>query len=307
MNDSMEVSNKIITSAVLEEIFEAMNDKLESQMRISREEERKNMTLDYSYQSYRFIDGGSSFTFTVYFYDDTSIKYDNYLNFITMFRNRIDEIKSIYLKLKLDYKSRNQGSSIEHHNQTIGMDIHDYKARMEFKFESSNPLLQDVYELIKNKIQESPVKYDDLIKNKSTITSIIALSKGFIPACILILIFFFVVPSIRPLITETYIVFPIAVIMLTFMLGNTLFSASIKELYKTISPKLEYAGYSNRSGSKYKENIEEYTNRSEILIGKNTDNLKLRQTIQEKYDAQLKLIPYELGTLLILSIVVLFF
>jgi len=307
MTDSIEVSNKIISADVLMQIFEKMNEKVESLMRISREEEQKNMALEYSYQTYKYLDQGSNFTFTVYYYDNTSIKYDNYISFITTFTNRIDEIKEIDVSLRLSYKVKEiNDSTAKYHNQSISMAIYEHKASMDFRLESDDRQLQDLYEFIKIKVQESPIKYDFIIQKKSLITNVIALTKGFIPACVLGLILVIAIPAIRPIFAQSYVLFPIAVIILTFMLGNTLFSFSTSELYKNITPKLEYAGYSQKSGSIYKEDIDDYTKKSEILIGKNVDNMNKRQAIQEKYNKYKKYIPYELGILVILSIIVLF-
>ena len=71
--------------------------------------------------------------------------------------------------------------------------------------------------------------------------------------------------------------------------------------------KKKYVGYdSTNYRSIYKDDIDKYVQTSEILIGKNVDNLKCRDKIMKYYNKYKKYIPIELGVLVFISILVLF-
>ena len=54
----------------------------------------------------------------------------------------------------------------------------------------------------------------------------------------------------------------------------------------------------------YKDDIEKFTGTSEIIIGKNINNLRNRKEILDMEEKYSKFIPYELLAILITSIVV---
>ena len=88
------------------------------------------------------------------------------------------------------------------------------------------------------------------------------------------------------------------------MIGNTVFSGKLDRLYSSIVPEKKYAGYDSKNyKSIYKDDIEKYVETSEIIIGKNIDNIKNRKEIVELEKKYSIYIPKELIALLILSIV----
>ena len=183
--DSMEVSNRIITVETLNEIFDKMNDKFEQVLKITREDERRNAMLDYDYQNYTFKDSNSELIFTVYYDDATSIKYDNYANFMATFRNRLEEIKEITARLYLSYSVKEQHNQAKYYSHNIRIRLWEHKVEMDFNLDSGDKQLEDVYLFIKEKIQTSPIKYDSIIKKKSMIKGIIAIAKSFIAAIVI--------------------------------------------------------------------------------------------------------------------------
>ena len=54
----------------------------------------------------------------------------------------------------------------------------------------------------------------------------------------------------------------------------------------------------------YKDDIEEFTRQSEVLIGKNTHNLEIRNKIKGKKDRTKKIILIEIAILAVASVVV---
>lgn len=305
-SDKIQVANKIISYDDLFEIFSKMNEKLLYLKKIATKEEMQNKMLEYNYQIWTFKDNGSSLTFEVNFYDDTTIKFDNFNNFSAIFNSRLEDIKNIYVRFSINYSVSNQEQRYEYYNQHISMWIYETKAEIDVSLSSADSKIDDIYELIKNKILTAPVKYDDVIKNKSKINNITGLAIGFIPGLIISCILL-VVPAIRHLFASSYVLFPICSTLLAAFIGGTIASSKLDELYKNIVPEQKYDRYDvNKGKSIYKDDIDKYVTTSEILIGKNINNLKCRKEIMEYYNEYKKYLPYELVLLVVLSIIVLF-
>ena len=304
-NDTIKVANKIITGDDLAEIFALMNEKLKQFQKVHAQEEAQNKMLEYSYQRWTFKDGGSNMSFTVNFYDDTTVKFDNYENFIMVFNNRLDEIKDITARFYLSYTVRD-GVKNDFYSQHIYMNIYEHKMDIDVSLKSDDKKIDDVYELIKNKVLNAPPKYDDVIKNKSSINFKVGFGIGMIPGLIIPTLLC-LIPTVRTVFATSYVVYPIAVLVIAMFLGFMIGDSMLGKLYKRIQPEQKYAGYdSSRGKSIYKDDIEKFTNTSEILIGKNVDNLKCRREIMEIYDKYRKYLLPEFGIMVVLSIIVLF-
>lgn len=207
-NDTIKVANKIISYDDLFDIFTKMYEKLTYYKKISNSEEMQNRMLNYKYQRWTFKDSNSCLSFEVNFYDDTQIKFDNYNNFISIFNTRLEEIKSIYVHFSFSYSTQEEGRGNEWYNQHINMWIYESKAEIDVSLSSKDNKLNDIYELIKTKILNAPEKYDDVIKKKSKIMTIVGLAIGLIPALIISTLLLFV-PTVRQIFASSYVLYPI--------------------------------------------------------------------------------------------------
>lgn len=305
-NDSLKVANKIITYDDLLEIFSKMQEKIVNYQKINKIEEMKNSALDYRYQTWTFKDTGSRLYFQIQFHDNNTINFDNYNNFITTFNNRLDEIKYVSANLSLSYNIQEEGRGSDYYHQSISIWVYEDRMEISTSLSSADDKLSDIYELIKNKIYNAPPKYDEVIKKKSSITTIVTLGIGFIPALIITTLLIFV-PSIRNAYSAGYILYPIASVFLAFVIGGTMGNSKLDKCYKSIVPEKKYAGFDSSSGrSYYKDDIDQYVTTSEILIGKNINNLDNRKEIKALKEKYKKWIPYELGVMVLISIIVLF-
>ncbi len=302
--DTIKVANKIITYEDLLEIFTQMNEKLIEYKKINNLEEKKNQMLAYNYQNWSFKDNGSCLQFDVNFYDDTQVKFDNYNTFISIFNTRLEEIKNIYVHYNLSYSVELEGRKHEYYNQYINMWIYEYKMDIDVSLSSEDKKMDDIYELIKSKVLTAPEKYDEVIKKKGAITTITSLAIGFVPALIITIGLIFI-PTIREIYASGYIVFPLACLIIAFLIGEIIGSALLDKYYKKIVPEQKYAGYdSNKGTSIYKDDIEKYVATSEILIGKNSHNLECRKKIKAYKAKYKKWLPYEITIMLLISIMI---
>lgn len=301
-NDTIKVVNKIISDTDLADIFQRMDEELKENQQICRQETMQNEKYERKYQHWTTKDFDGSFTCTFNFYDDTNVTVDNYPVFITIFNNRLHEVKDMWVRYNCHYWIQN-GNDQKMVSQHINMSIYEYKMDIEVNLSSDDKKMDDIYQLIKEKILHAPERYDRVIKKKSSITNKIGFALGMIPSLVICTLLVFV-PAIKQIYGMTYVLFPIATIILAFMIGNTVFGGKLDRLYSTIVPEKKYAGYdSTNYKSIYKDDIEKFVETSEIIIGKNIDNIKNRKEIVELEKKYSSYIPKELIALLVLSIV----
>lgn len=305
-NDTIKVANKIISYNDLYEIITKMNEKLDYYLKIYEHEKRENEPLEYNYQNWTFNDSGSKLEFDVNFYDDTHIRFDNYNNFIGVFNNRLSEIKNFDVYFRLSYSNKYEGKEIEYYSQHINMTIYEYKMDIDVSLNSKDKKIDDVYELIKEKTLKAPPKYNTTISKRSSITNKICFGYGLIPAIIIAILLYFVEP-LRDAFKASYVLFPLLCIGLGYFLGNLLIVGKVNDLYGSIEPEKKYAGYVDDSygyRSVYKDDIDKYTSESEILIGKNVNNMKKRKTIRSMERKYKKYILPELLVIAVISVIV---
>lgn len=301
-NDTIKVANKIISETDLADIFQRMNDEIKENEQICRQEKMQNEKYEWDYQHWTTKNFEGKFKCEFNFYDDTNITVDNYNSFITIFNNRLHEVKDMWIRYSYSYWIQN-GRDQKMVSQHINMNIYEYKMDIEVNLSSDDKKMNDIYQLIKDKILRAPERYDRVIKKKSSITNKIGFALGAIPSLVICTLLVFV-PTIRQIYGMTYVLFPIAVVLLAFMIGNTVFGGKLDRLYSTLVPEKKYDHYDATAGkSVYKDDIEKYLETSEIIIGKNIDNIKNRKEIVELEQKYSKYIPIELIVLLILSII----
>ena len=301
-NDTIKVANKIITSNDLSEIFQTIHSEIEACEKQYGMEKIQNEKYNLEYQKWTLKDYSASFKVVVDFYDDTEITFENYYNFMAVFNSRLDEIKRLYFYYRCSYVRKEINSSTEYVSQHINFDVYETKMNLDISIDSGDNIMNNTYQFIKNKILNAQPRYDNVIKNKNTIVNKISFAVGFIPVTIILALLIFYQP-IRYFYAATYILLPIADIIFSFAIGTTIMGGKLENLYESIAPEKKYSYYStSQHRAIYEEDLEAYKSNSEILIGKNVDNMIKREKIlqlEAKYKEYLK---YEIVILLVLSV-----
>ena len=301
-NETIDTSNKIITSEDLQEIFAKINEEMINLQNLSREEELRNQNIEKDNQTWAYKNYDCNFKCTFNFYDSTTITVDNYDGFINLYNDRLSEIKDMWVRCSLWY-SHGVGYHTDQIHNSISLGIYTHKMDIETNLSSSDIHLNSVYELIKNKILNAPERYDNIIKNKNKISNSIGFAIGLIPSLIICTLLA-LIPIVRNIYGMTYVLYPIIALVFGFLIGNTLFRGKIDSLYSYIEPEKKYVGWDNtNSKSIYKDDLDKFTSKSEVLIGKNINNLNIRREIKELYEKYNKYIPIELIILVALSII----
>lgn len=301
-NDTIKVANKIITDKDLEEIFMKMHEEIEMCEKQAKLEIAQNERYEREYQTWTLKNYSYTFKVDVNFYDDTNISFDSYYNFMSIFNSRLHEIKNFHLRYHCSYYRQYQGQSDKYISQHITMDVYEEKMNIDVDLNSEDKIMNQIYDIIKQKVLSAPEKYDRIIRKKSSIYNKVGFAIGFIPASIILSLLVFV-PVIRQIYGMSYVGFPIACLLMAFMIGTTFCGGKLDRLYKNIIPEKKYAGYdSTNYKSIYKDDIDKYVETSEILIGKNIDNLRDRTEIKNMEEKYSKYIPTEIIVLIVLSI-----
>ncbi len=303
-NDTLTVANKIISDKDLEEIFYKMYDEMQMCEKQFKIETSQNERYEWQYQNWTVKGYSGTFKADINFYDDTNISFDNLANFMSIFNARLHEIKSIYVRYRSSYSRKLHGRPQDFVSQSINLDIYENKMRIDVDLNSGDKIMNQVYDLIKEKILSAPEKYDRIIKKKSSISNKIGFAIGAIPTIIILTLLCFV-PTVREVYAMTYILFPVGCILLSLIIGNTVCGGKLDRLYENITPDKKYAGYDSTNNKRiYKDDIDSFVQSSEIIIGKNIDNIKNRHEIEEMELKYSKFIPKEIIAIVVLSIIV---
>ena len=304
-NDTIKVANKIITEQDLIEIFLKMHEELEKYKKKYKQEVQENQALEYKHQNWSLKYFSGRLSFSVDFYDDTSVDFDDFNNFVGIFHNRVQDIKRLTVNYRLSHTTQHPNMEDVNYSQSIYMNIDEKKTSIDVSISSKDQKMNEVYELIKSKVLGAPIKFDRLIRKRNFITNKIAFGKGLIPS-IVICLSFLLNADIRSFAIETYVAFPIVCLLLGFIIGSIL-NGKVLSLYEDLITDKKYAGYSiEKRKHIYVEDIDEYVSTGEILIGKNHGNLEKREMIKKLEEKYTKMLPYELLSIALISLVVLF-
>lgn len=294
-NEAINTNNKIISTNMVLNIFGRMNEIMKSYTVKANKEERIYNSLSFENQlnmKREFSNFMADFSFIVDFYDSTNITINSYENFIVVFNSRLHEIKSIISNFSISYFDINNKFC----SNLINLMIYENSFDIKVAIDNSNNQMSELFNYIKTSIYKAPAKYDFVMKNKSKICFLYTFASGSIVAIILSTILV-CVPSVFSVLTSEgyWMLFPVCCLLLGYFFGILLFSGSISSLYKNIDMEKIYDGYDpNTFESRYKSDKQSYINSSEVIIGKNIDNLTVRKKIKKLYYEKKKYIKFEL-------------
>ena len=302
-NDTIKVANKIISEEDLLNIFQKMEDEIKENERICRQETLENQKYERKFQKWTTKDFKGDIKCVFNFKDDTTIKIDNYNSFISLFQSRLHEIKNMDVTYSYHYSIQENGET-EYIYQNIYLYIYEYKMSIVVKLDSHDQKMNDVYELIKETINNAPRRYDRVIKDRFKITNKIGFSYGAIPSIVFFTLLAFI-PGVRHFYGMTFITYPLLVCLGALIIGNTALNSRLDQMYEEMIPDKKYAGYDASKGkSVYKDDMDKYLTTSEIIIGKNVDNIKNRKRIRKLEKRYGKKIPTYIGIIIFLSIII---
>ena len=304
---TIKAANRIISNEDLKLIFEEMHKTLQKYMAISVAEKKRNEKYDYDDQESTFIDNDSRMTFNVDFTDSTESKIDNYDEFMNVFNTRLHELKHVYVSYRLSYwikkpktPTKEKISDIE--SQSITLTIYKDKFEIETSLKSEDRKLDNIYNLIKKIVTSSPVKYDKLIKKRGMLQLLIGITFCLIPAMVVSLLLL-ANESLRETVYEYAYLYPLMCFGIAFAMSGLVF-VRLSSMYKSIIPEQKYAGHSKDYKSIYVDDVEDFTKKSEVIIGANYKNLEIRKSLNNMISTCKKIILPELLVVGVISVVI---
>ena len=299
--------NKVISSEDIKKIIEEMKKTIDRYKAIGELEAKRNFNFDYDDEEYYFKDNESKITFHVNFTDSTESKIDDYDTFMDIFEKRLKEIKYIYVSFNLNYQVKLPATPTKEKiydstYQTITLTIYENKFDIETRLKSEDRKVDNIYNLIKKIVNDSPTKYDNIIKKRGLIQMFLGISYTLVPSIVLTALILIINESIRDTIMNYAYLYPFISLGISFALSSPVM-VRMTMLYKSIIPEQKYAGYKDHK-SVYTDDVESFISKSEVTIGKNYKNLEIRKSIQKMLDFSKKIILPELGLLVIVSIIV---
>ncbi len=303
--EQINASNKIVSFDDIVDIINKMNEVLKKYVEINNKEKLQNDNVKYSEQKWTFENRGSGINYYINYNNNNQIRLDDYDSFMGLVNTRLEEIKGISLFFTLSYNIRGFGET-KYYSENLNVFIWEDRLTIEVSSDKGENKMKEVFDYIKTKVDSAPIKYDDIIKNRTRIVLFSGLPLGLLIASIITALLL-VIPEVRNIFATTYIMYPIITCMLGFLIGQFAGSILLGKYYTTIIPDQKYAGYDSSKGkSMYKDDVDAYVNKPEFLIGKNTHNLQNREMIKEKKDKFKKLLPIGIILIILISIIVLF-
>ena len=302
MIDNLNLSNRIITVDDILDVVEKMYNTIEHYKQLSNEEMKPNEGLKINEQRWSFKDYSSNVKCYITYVNGNSVTYSNFDDFRAILKDRNEEVKCFHASLYLGYSTKPTEACDKISHQGITFYVYEDNVSLHYDTDEGEQYLIETYNYIMNKMNSSLERYDNTIKKKRMISFVVGLSIAFIPAIILAT-GLLLVESIREIYLSGYIVYPLLTILFACLLGALLGPYMLEGYYKNIVPDKRYVGYSNGK-SVYKDDVENFTNKNEVLIGKNAHNNEKRKKIKEVYNKYKKMIPIELIITLVISIVI---
>lgn len=309
MDQSSLISNKIITANDLQRIFDEINSCLTKAQQQFDAEATQNHYLPRDSQSWSMQFFYTTLNVSVTFSDHTERAYDNYRDFIDTFKHRPGSIKRISLLSSIHYTDSRKydsasGTGSHHVNARLSLFINEDSLSIRYEDTGGSHMLDSAYILIQSIISQAPGRYDRTIKSHDFINTKIGFAMTAIPIAILMALLC-IVPTMRSIYAHTYVLYPLATLSIAVVVGAFIGTNRTERFYRNLLPRQHYERYDrDKHRLVYSDDISGYTEKGEVLIGKNVDNLRNRQSIQALEKKNLIVIPVCLVVTAILSIVV---
>ena len=309
MDQSSLISNKIITANDLQRIFDEINSCLTKAQQQFDAEATQNHYLPRNSQSWSMQFFHTTLNISITFSDHTERSYDNYRDFIDTFKHRPGSIKRISLLSSIHYTDSRKynvasGTGGRHVNARLSLFINEDSLSIRYEDAGDSRMLDSAYILIQSIISQAPERYDRTIKSRDFINMKIGFAMTAIPIAVLMALLC-IVPTMRSIYAHTYVLYPLATLSITVVVGAFIGANRTERFYRNLLPRQHYERYDhNKHRLVYSDDISDYTKKGEVLIGQNVDNLRNRQSIQALEKKSLIVIPACLVVAAILSIVV---
>ena len=310
------VVNKQIPIKSIIDIANYMEDYKERYDKIFQDEENKNKGKSFGEKNYEYENGYTRLEYTIEFHNGKRLTESDY-NWFVGNLNQTRMIKEIYISLSIAYNSRSNGSDYNDIRNNIHANVEFRDCGMELKYSdvtinidttNQENEAHNIYSTIMNTLENNPDRYDKTIKGRKLRIQSFTISIGIILSYILYIVLLinkskFPVEMGEFLNNKNILIF--GQWFVAILLGNVFSYWYILGLYRPLLPETKYAGYDRSTyKSKYKDDIDDYVEHSEVHFGKFWDAENRRNKIEKIYKITRIILLVQLVVSIILYLVI---
>ena len=289
------VVNKQISIKSIIDVANYIEDYKERYDKIFQDEENKNKGKSFGEKNYDYENGYTRLEYTIEFHNGKRITESDYNWFVGNLNNtRI--IKEICISLSIAYNSKSNGSKYNDIRNSINANVEFRDCGMKLKYSdvtinidttNQENEAHNIYSTIMNTLEDNPDRYDKTIKSRKIRIQSFTISVGIILSYILYVVLLInknkLPGDILNYLSNKYVLI-FGQWFVAILLGNAFSYWYILTVYKPLLPETKYAGYDRSTyKSKYKDDIDDYVEHSEVHFGKFWDAENRRNKIEKIY------------------------
>ncbi len=302
------MNNKILNKQIsLEQIIKVadnLEDYKEKWDKVFEHDEDKNKNIPFGEKQYEYQNGSTDLKYTIEFHNGKTITETNY-NWFVANTNEPRAIKCIRIDLSISYFSNTNDSNNTYNR--ISTDVEFRDCGMNLKYSDATVSVETtnqeneahiIYSEIMNILEENEDRYNKTIKFRKIRFQCFTISIGIVLSYIL---YFTLKANITKIPTVLMPYFNNKMVLIigqwfvALLLGNLTSYWYMLAIYKPLLPESRYAGYNSSTyKSVYKDDVNDYTEHSEIHIGRFWDAEKRRNKIEKIYKITSKIILVQL-------------
>lgn len=297
------MNNKILNKQIsLEQIIKVadhLEDYKEKWDKVFELEEDKNKNIPFGEKQYEFQNGSSDIKYTIEFKNGKNITENNYNWFIGNLGQPIS-IKSISIDLYLRFDTKSSGSNINDVYNTVRVSLwfREFDASIDITTTNQENEAHNIYSELMNILEENEYRYNKTMKFRKIRFQCFTISIGILLSYILYFILkgnITKIPTVLLPYFNNKLVLLIGQWFVALLLGNLVSYWYMLAIYRPLLPESRYAGYNSSTyRAVYKDDVNDYTEHSEIHIGKYWDAEKRRNKIEKIYKITSKIILVQL-------------
>lgn len=299
MNDNrFYITNKIITLEQIKEISEYFEKYKEEYLKLFKEDKEKNQDLSYSEKREKYSSGECKVTYSIQDERNNINKLDDYQWFSHSLETPQD-ISNITIEFSISYFDYSLGydtsSEESHKHGYIELIIYDNSVYTTMTQKGLNDEMNKINSYVNAILNRGEDRYNDIIKKQNIINILLSLSIGFFFSYILIIILLLNKDStfISSIFNNPIIIF-ILQLFCSVVLGSIFAFPILSGLYENIAP-ISRPFKNNITGEyNYKKDVSDFTEQSEVFIGKKYLNSEKRNKIRKIYEISKKILLFHI-------------
>ena len=284
MQEQIKITNKVISIEKIKEIAIYLQGLCQKYTKLIEEDKEKNEKLDYADKQPLYDGNTPHIEYTIELLDGKRMTERDYKWFVNMLKET-KNIKCISYKLNIyftsgTYLTENCVSKSLYTN----LDFYDNRVDIFIDGKELKDEVQQVYSDLRTILDSCATRYDKTIKRRFSRMQCFYFCVGLVFAYISLFLLLSNITSLPPILTrflENDYIILVLHLGISIFTGNIFGGLYMKKLYENILPERRYSHYSDSAKkSIYVDDINEYTEKNEVQIGKFYNSIERRNKIE---------------------------